>query len=63
MQTVMNGKDAVIVEENPNYRTVEVIPLPEPTITEQKMPSMGDGSSTIEVIPSGEPTIVERVNV
>ena len=35
VKTVTNGKDAVILEENPRNRSVEVIPHPEPTLTEQ----------------------------
>ena len=58
VQAVTNGKDAVILEENPSNRSVEVIPHPEPTLTEQQMPGMG-GSST-EVIPHPEPTLTKQ---
>ena len=58
VQAVTNGKDAVILEENPSNRSVEVIPHPEPTLTEQQMTGMG-GSLT-EVIPHPEPTLTKQ---
>ena len=58
VRAVTNGKDAVILEENPNNRSVEVIPHPEPTLTEQQITGVG-GSST-EVIPHPEPTLTEQ---
>ena len=60
MQTVTDGKNAFILEENPSNRTVEVIPSNEPTIVQYDMPKSGTAT---EVVKSDEPKIVERLVV